>query len=78
MKLRVPHLPLKLVGWLGAIAILVPAFFFRGSWFPGTEAWVKSTIGAYRKPGSTTGHDHDGTSDSGGHAHGRHAGHDDR
>lgn len=78
MKLRVPHLPLKLVGWLVAVAILVPAFLFRGSWFPGTEAWVKSTIGVYRQPGSTTGHGHSngGSSDSGGHDHGGHAGHD--
>lgn len=78
MKLRVPHLPLKLIGWLVAIAILVPTFIYRGSWLPGTEAWVKTTIGTYRQLSAATGHGH-GDNDAAepdGHAHGGHAGHD--
>ena len=76
MKLRVPHLPLKLIGWLVAIAILVPTFVYRGSWFPEMEAWVERSIGNYRQPGSTTGHGDGSASNSGGNAHGGHAGHD--
>jgi multidrug efflux pump subunit AcrA (membrane-fusion protein) len=77
MKLRVPELPLKAIGWLIAVAIVVPAFVYRGAWFPGTEAWVKRTIGVYRQPGSLAEHGHGGTStEPGGQAHGGHAGHD--
>ena len=79
MKLRVPHLPLKLIGWLVAIAILVPAFMYRGSWLPETEAWVRATIGAHRQSGAATGHGPGGgeAAGPGGDAHGGHAGHDD-
>ncbi|MFT5328511.1 MAG: hypothetical protein ACI8P0_006424, partial [Planctomycetaceae bacterium] len=68
MKLRVPNLPLKLIGWLVAIAILVPSLIYRGSWFPGTEAWVKRSIGNYRQAGSATGHGHGGASEPDGDA----------
>jgi cobalt-zinc-cadmium efflux system membrane fusion protein len=74
MKLRVPHLPLKLIGWLVAIAILVPSFIYRGSWFPDMEAWVERSIGNYRQAGSATGHGHGGTAEPSDDAHGGHAG----
>ena len=77
MKIFVPKTSLKAIGWLFVVAIVVPAFVYRGAWFPGTEAWVKSTIGVYRQPVSETGHGHGNSpDDSSGHAHGSHAGHD--
>jgi membrane fusion protein, heavy metal efflux system len=77
MKLRIPKIPLNVIGWLVAVAIVVPAFVYRGAWFPGTEAWVKRTIGVYRQSDSSMGHGHDKLSDdSGGDSHGGHAGHD--
>ncbi|NQV23248.1 MAG: efflux RND transporter periplasmic adaptor subunit [Rhodopirellula sp.] len=68
---------MKLIGWLVAIAILVPAFAYRGSWFPGTEGWVKRTIGVYRQPGPATEQGHGTDGKDGGHAHEGHSGHDD-
>lgn len=72
MNFRIPRLPLKLIAWPAGIAILAAAFALRGSWMPGIEAWVMSTIEANRK--STAAVDHHHTSDSSGH---NHAGHDD-
>ena len=76
MKLCLPNLPLKLIGWLVAIVILIPAFSYRGTWFPVAEAWVKLTIGTYRQSGSATGHGHGVASEPDAHDHGGHAGHD--
>ena len=76
MKLCLPNLPLKLIGWLVAIVILIPAFSYRGTWFPVAEAWVKRTIGTYRQSGSATGHGHGVASEPDAHDHGGHAGHD--
>lgn len=78
MKFRIPRIPLKAIGWLVAVAVVVPAFVYRGAWFPGTEAWVKRTVGIYRQPGSSTAHGNgDAEAESGEQAHDDHAGHDD-
>jgi len=77
MKLRIPKISLKAIGWLIVVVIVVPAFVYRGAWFPGTEAWVKNMIGVYRQPGFETVSGHGNSpDDSSGHAHGGHAGHD--
>jgi len=70
MKLRIPHIPLRLAGWLVAILVAVTAFTTRATWFPPTQAWVKATIAARRT--AAPAHDHGHADTGGAHDHGDH------
>lgn len=78
MKLRLPDVPPKLIGWLVAIVVVLIAFVSRGTWIPATEAWVETTIAQFRGGAgedSDAGDDADEHSGDDGHDHGDH-GHD--
>lgn len=48
MKLRFPHVPSQVLGWLAVLIVAVLGFSFSGIWVPAAEGWVKSTIGQFR------------------------------
>ena len=75
MKLRLPKVPPKVIGWLVAIIVVVSAFATRGTWVPRTEDWVRDMISSRRGAASAHGEEpavagEDGDDhDDHGHAH---------
>lgn len=74
MKLRIPIIPPRAIGWAAAILAVITGYTLRDFWIPGTEAWVKDTIAGRRSSASAT-HDEHSSEESDAHDHGSH-GHD--